>query len=408
MQSPASSFLDDVADLPHQRPDAHRHAEEGRSGLPRPADDALLLGDPDATCRSSPRASTPRPSRPGRTTLREWVKNRSAVVVRNPHWNNAKEPWKSLGGPRNARPDHVTRSGTRSTPRLLRLRRNETDLGAHRRRPRTRSSSTEFGINKSRYFVRKQLVFWYLALNNDSALFRNNVKLRQAVNCAIDRPQIVRQHGFLAGGRTDQILPPGMPGFKDARSTRSIGVNDGVAHEGEGARQRPHPRRQGGLLRASRRAGPGRRARWSSSTCARSASTSRSSSSTARSSTRRWARAASRSTSGIEGWGADYPDPSNFVNVLLDGKRHPGREQRQRVVLQRPGVQPRRWRQPRGSWATLALTAYGNLDNDITKNQAPLATYINSNARMFISQDTGCFTYSFITSTPNLVAMCKK
>ena len=33
---------------------------------------------------------------------------------------------------------------------------------------------------------------------------------------AIDRPSLVRQFGYLGGGRTDQILPPGMPGFKDA------------------------------------------------------------------------------------------------------------------------------------------------------------------------------------------------
>ena len=25
---------------------------------------------------------------------------------------------------------------------------------------------------------------------------------------------MVRQHGFLGGGRTDQILPPGLPGYK--------------------------------------------------------------------------------------------------------------------------------------------------------------------------------------------------
>lgn len=36
------------------------------------------------------------------------------------------------------------------------------------------------------------------------------------VNWAIGRPQMVRQHGFLGGGRTDQILPPSMPGFRDA------------------------------------------------------------------------------------------------------------------------------------------------------------------------------------------------
>ena len=62
-------------------------------------------------------------------------------------------------------------------------------------------------------------------MNNESALFKGNAKLRQAVNWAIDRPQIVRQHGFLGGGRTDQILPPGMPGYKDWSIYPLGGVN---------------------------------------------------------------------------------------------------------------------------------------------------------------------------------------
>ena len=51
-------------------------------------------------------------------------------------------------------------------------------------------------------------------MNTSRPLFKNNVKLRQAVNWAISRGALLEQGGYYAGVLTDQILPPGMPGFK--------------------------------------------------------------------------------------------------------------------------------------------------------------------------------------------------
>ena len=56
----------------------------------------------------------------------------------------------------------------------------------------------------------------YLAFNTSRGVFKNNIALRKAVNEAIDRRAMLAQSGFLAGKRTDQILPPGMAGFRDA------------------------------------------------------------------------------------------------------------------------------------------------------------------------------------------------
>ena len=41
--------------------------------------------------------------------------------------------------------------------------------------------------------------------------------MRKAVNQAVDRPALVRVRGFLAGHRDDQILPPGLAGYKDIK-----------------------------------------------------------------------------------------------------------------------------------------------------------------------------------------------
>ena len=56
----------------------------------------------------------------------------------------------------------------------------------------------------------------YYALNHTRPLFRNNPRLRRAVNYALDRGALHRVN--LRGNRpTDQILPPGAPGFVDAK-----------------------------------------------------------------------------------------------------------------------------------------------------------------------------------------------
>ena len=49
-------------------------------------------------------------------------------------------------------------------------------------------------------------------LNSSGPLFRNNPKLRRAVNLALDRAQLVRPPAI--GAVTDQYLAPTVPGFK--------------------------------------------------------------------------------------------------------------------------------------------------------------------------------------------------
>jgi len=67
-----------------------------------------------------------------------------------------------------------------------------------------------------RLFLRPSGALWYFALNARQPLFRNNARLRRAVNFAIDRASLAHAQGFRAARPTDQYLPPGMPGFKDA------------------------------------------------------------------------------------------------------------------------------------------------------------------------------------------------
>ena len=74
----------------------------------------------------------------------------------------------------------------------------------------------KYGVNRSQYFVARAPVTWFLALNNERPLFRNNVRLRQAVGFAVDRAALLRIYAPRYGNATDQLLPTTMPGFRNA------------------------------------------------------------------------------------------------------------------------------------------------------------------------------------------------
>jgi len=76
----------------------------------------------------------------------------------------------------------------------------------------------KYGINRSQFFLEPGLVFRHYHLNTSRPLFRNNPRLRRAVNFAVDRSAVQRAlEGRLGSRLTDQYLPPGFPGFRDAR-----------------------------------------------------------------------------------------------------------------------------------------------------------------------------------------------
>ncbi len=76
----------------------------------------------------------------------------------------------------------------------------------------------KYGVNRSRFFLQPGSTFRGYALNSSRPLFRNNPKLRQAVNFAIDRSALRRAgSGPFESRLTDQYLPPTVAGFREAR-----------------------------------------------------------------------------------------------------------------------------------------------------------------------------------------------
>jgi len=84
-------------------------------------------------------------------------------------------------------------------------------------RARTGELARRYGVNKTRFFVSPQRFLRMFVLNTSGPLFRNNPKLRQAVNFAVDRRALTRVLGAYAGVPTDQYLLPSQPGYRDER-----------------------------------------------------------------------------------------------------------------------------------------------------------------------------------------------
>jgi len=336
--------------------------------------------------------------------LKEWTQRRTALIVRNPYWNTKLEPWKSLGRPANVDAMAVT-IGNSLDATKLRLESNEVDAGAV---PPAAAAELvqKYGINRDRFFIRKQTVFWYLALNNDQPLFRGNTKLRQAVNWALDRPQMVRQHGFLGGGRTDQVLPPGMLGYKNWDVYPLAGVNaTSLARAKE-------------LARSATRGGKAVMYTFNSSFGPTVAQVVQYNLKQIGIDVeiRTYDRVVQNTKSAtkgepfdisLEGWGADYLDPYNFVNKLFDGTGIQESNNNNLSYFNDPS-----WNKRLKEAALLSGDArakeYAEIDRDLMKNAAPIAPYINTNAKILVGPDVGCYTYNPTGGTTNLVAVCKK
>ena len=99
----------------------------------------------------------------------------------------------------------------------LQVRKGEADLDLYSLPTAAHTQLTkEFGINKGRYFVYPSNSIGYFALNTSRGIFKD-VRVRQAVAYAVDRPGLTRLAGLNAGSPNEQILPPGIPGYRDAK-----------------------------------------------------------------------------------------------------------------------------------------------------------------------------------------------
>jgi ABC-type transport system substrate-binding protein len=303
--------------------------------------------------------------------VQSWDKGRTAVLVRNRFYR----------GPRPSNPDRIVYNiGIALDAQRLRCERGDSDICSA---PPAQFAELRdrYGVNRGRFFVKGQAVFWYLNFNHDEPLFRGNNRLKQAVNHAIDRPQMVRQHGALGGARTDQILPIDFPGFRNWNLYSLRGANT------TRARQLAQGNTRGGNVRfwTFRTAfGPSvaqvvqfnlRQIGLNTdiTTLDRVVQTT---------------RGGNRDTNDydmlLNGWGEDYPDPYDFINILLQGTSIQPDNNVNLSYFNEPAWN-RRMDQASAQFGAQRLRTYAILDRDLMAGPAPVAPYINTNARIFVS-----------------------
>jgi ABC-type oligopeptide transport system substrate-binding subunit len=265
----------------------------------------------------------------------------------------------------------------------------------------------KYGVKKSspgQYFVNPSAAFRYLAMNHDRPLYggsaAGNVGLKKAVNFAIDRIAMINQRGAYAGVINDQYMPPTMRGFKNAAIYPS----------------RPNLSRARSLAQGNTRSGKQVFYTCNTGPCIPIAQIVQDNLKAIGidSEIKPFPRAVQFTKTGtrgepfdmsLEGWHMDYFDPYDFI-FLLDGTTIRPANNVNFSYFNSPA-----YNKKIAAAASLVgqarYRAFGNLDIDLAKNAAPLASFITDNDRLLFSKSVGCFFYHPVYQV-DLAGLCKK
>ena len=315
---------------------------------------------------------------------------KSLVEVRNSHYK----------GPRPANPDKIVwNMNTDQDQGLLQVKSGQIDLDMGGPPPTSNASlQSQYGVNKQRFFVGGTACVLYWAMNTSRAPF-NTVKARQAINWAIDRPATVRLFGKLGAKRSDQILVPGVPGYKPYN------------------------------LYAFRGANPAKAKAIDPSLAGKTATIFHSTSSVAVNAAQVASFNLSKigmktkdkpvpgsvyykelGTKGVDfdlaraGWCADYFDPFDYVNVNLDGRSIQDANNVNFAYVNIPALNKAMDAAANLSGAARAK-AYQKLDYQIMKQYAPWVPYAIINGVFFVSSRVHNYVYSSYFGEPDLNAL---
>ncbi|HEV8602028.1 MAG TPA: ABC transporter substrate-binding protein [Gaiellaceae bacterium] len=236
----------------------------------------------------------------------------------------------------------------------------------------------EFGLH-GRFRVRPSNCISYIALNSNNRLFHDNPQLRRAVNYVIDREAMVELSGEYAALPTDQYLPIGFPGFKNIDAypfTPNLRKAQELArgHVPSGgpwvyyySLYGPGPARMELVPAQLRLIGieidpQGSRGYWGDPAGRRS----------------------SPHAFATSGWCQDYPDPYDFINILLYGRSIREENNNNVAYFNNPAYDNRMERAARLIGAA-RIRAYEKLEHDLVTKEAPWAAW-GQPARAFLLQ----------------------
>ncbi|HSC91912.1 MAG TPA: ABC transporter substrate-binding protein [Gaiellaceae bacterium] len=328
-----------------------------------------------------------------------WTPNTRLLLRRNPYYKRSLNRYAT----RPANFDQVQYEANISLDaQVLRIKAGQADFAAEGISPSAHADlARQYGINRRQYQVRQVPITYFVSMNTTRGLFRD-ANVRKAVNLAIDRQAMLAQRGYLAGKRADQILPPGIPGFRDANIWPLRFTEANLAK----ARQLMRGRTTKALMLAGNRGASLTIPQIVKFNLAKIGIDM---------DTRHLASGPLSSTVGrrgepfelyLGGWHADYPDPNNFVDILLNGNNIREANNNNTAYFNVPAVNRRLEAAAKLTGAARYRT-YAQLDVDISKQYAPWASYSYANNRDFVSAGVGCYSYH-PTYSFNLVLACRR
>jgi peptide/nickel transport system substrate-binding protein len=393
LQSPAASFVNDIVGA-----DAYANGKaEGVTGVTVEGNKLtirLTKAAPDFLNRIAmwffcaiPKNSSVDPTKEkplptaGPYYVTAWTPKRQLSLKKNPNYT----------GDRPANFDEIRYTAdVEQATSVLQIKQGSADYAADGIPP---SSNAELGRDlgpgtdkakegKQQFFYNPALQFNYLGLNTTRPLFKD-VNVRKAVAFAIDRPALVRLSGAYSGEPSDQYLPPGLPSFEDADLFPLAGPDIEKAKELMGGKtgkavmytcnQAPCPERAQLIQQNLKAIGIDV-------------------------SIKQFPRNVQFAKEGIrgepfdiadEGWIADYPDPYDFINKLLDGRTIQEANNVNFSYFNDPAFN-KKMDEAAAQTGEARDRAYAELDADIAGNAVPLAAWSVPNNIDFFSARVGC------------------
>ncbi len=318
---------------------------------------------------------------------------RSTVLARNPYYK----------GDRPANPDQIVITPNVNVDQsLLQIKAGQADFDLGGIPPTAASDlANTYGINKGRFFVGATSCVDYMGMNTARAPF-DNVSLRKAVNWAIDRPAQVRLLGAFAGTRTDQILVPGIPGYKKFSVYAIKGADVAKAKQVGGAAIASAPTLNVVHTTSSYSTNRAQVAEYNLKQVGFKVNDVPTPATNYYQVIQTKGTTYNFVTNG--GWCADYFDPFDYLNVLFDGRKIQAANNNNYTYFNAALFNKGLDKASALSGAPRAA-AYAKLDQQLMVTYAPVVPYLIATNRYFVSSRTKNWIYSTYFGAPYLNAL---
>jgi ABC-type transport system substrate-binding protein len=261
-------------------------------------------------------------------------------------------------------------------------------------------------LKRVRFVTAPSLFVGYLVMNTSRPLFRNNVRLRRAVNFALDRSAIAAIfRRFFPAAATDQYLARSMPGFRDAHIYPLTRPDLKKAR----ALARGHTRGGSAVLYTSN-TGPGlEQAQSVQRDLARIGISVEIRAFPNAQKVQRLSNLDEPYDLSLDGWFPAWPDPYDVLNVLLDGRNlHGPGAPRSNFARFDSQTWNGRLRRAARLGGRARYRTYGKLDVELARDAAPLAAIVNTSNGVVVSKRTRCVRIDPLGGFPDLAAVCIK